>query len=86
MKDNNGKIHLFEVKSVNVSNKALFDSYDYKEKIEALKLCYKYCSEKTGHLFYLPIKKENDWQIFKYDDGQESTLNKEMFIQSFEKN
>ena len=33
LKDDKGQIHLFEVKSVNVSNKATFDTEEYKEKI-----------------------------------------------------
>lgn len=37
MKDSYGRIHLFEVKSVNCSNISHFDSDEYKDKIEALK-------------------------------------------------
>ena len=36
MKDRKGFIHIFEVKSVNVSNKIKLDEVEYKEKIKAL--------------------------------------------------
>ena len=84
LKDNKGQIHLFEVKSVNVSNKAKFDTEEYKEKIRALKLCYKYCSEVTGHIFYLPVLKDDQWHITRYINGDEKTLSEDEFIESFE--
>ncbi len=84
LKDNKGKIHLFEVKSVNNSNKFSFDSAEYENKIRALKLCYKYCSEMTGHIFYLPILKNDKWQITRYIDGEESVITDEEFIKSFQ--
>ncbi|MBR4007927.1 DEAD/DEAH box helicase family protein [Fibrobacter sp.] len=84
MKDNKGQIHLFEIKSVNVSNKATFDTEEYKEKIRALKLCYKYCSEVTGHIFYLPVLKDDKWQITRFINGDETTLSEETFLESFE--
>ena len=84
LKDNKGQIHLFEVKSVNVSNKATFDTEEYKEKIRALKLCYQYCSEVTGHIFYLPVLKDDKWQITRFINGDETTLSEEAFLKSFE--
>lgn len=84
MKDDRGQIHLFEVKSVNASNKANFDTIEYQEKIAALKLCYKYCSERTGHIFYLPVQKDDGWQITRFVNGEESTLSKDQFVKSFE--
>lgn len=84
MKDNKGQIHLFEVKSVNVSNKATFDTEEYKDKIRALKLCYKYCSEVTGHIFYLPVLKDDKWHITRFINGDEKTLSEDEFIESFE--
>ena len=84
LKDKKGQIHLFEVKSVNVSNKAKFDTEEYKEKIRALKLCYKYCSEVTGHIFYLPVLKDDQWHITRYINGDEKTLSEDEFIESFE--
>lgn len=72
MKDNKGRIHLFEVKSLNKANGSYIDDIEYKEKIEALKKCYKACSEKlNGYCFYLPIKVEDDWIITKYENGEE---------------
>ena len=84
LKDDKGQIHLFEVKSVNVSNKATFDTEEYKEKIRALKLCYQYCSEVTGHIFYLPVLKDDKWQITRFINGDETTLSEEAFLKSFE--
>ena len=84
LKDDKGQIHLFEVKSVNVSNKATFDTEEYKEKIRTLKLCYQYCSEVTGHIFYLPVLKDDKWQITRFINGDEKTISEEEFIESFE--
>lgn len=84
MKDDKGRVHLFEVKSVNASNKSKMNDFEYKQKIQSLKECYQYCSEKTGHIFYLPIKDGEDWQIFRYEAGKTDTLNKDGFIKSFE--
>ena len=83
LKDNRNKIHLFEVKSVNVSNSAQFDSDEYKEKILALKECYRFCSAITGYSFYLPVLKDEVWQISRFSDGHEETLSKDAFVKSF---
>jgi type III restriction enzyme len=48
MKDAVGKIHIFEVKSVNEGYKIGFDSDMYKAKITALKSAYKQASKLTG--------------------------------------
>ena len=74
LKDAFGRIHLFEVKSVNVSNREQFDAMEYKEKINELKKCYKRCSEITGHYFYLPVLKEEIWQITRFQNGVEDTI------------
>lgn len=80
MKDKNGRIHIFEVKSVNVSSESKIDKEEYENKIRSLKDCYKACSRKlSNHLFYLPINKGSDWQIFKFEDGEEETLTKASF-------
>lgn len=84
MRDKKGSNHLFEVKSVNVSNKAQFDSAEYKSKINALKDCYKQCSILTGDYYYLPVLKDEDWQITVFYKGEEDILTKEMFKKSFE--
>lgn len=79
MKDKNGFIHIFEVKSVNVSNKIKLDEKEYKEKIKALENCYKECSKKTGHLFYLPILDKNIWKITRFIDGNKDEITLEQF-------
>lgn len=81
MKDSKGRIHLFEVKSVNVSNAAQFDSEEYKAKIKALKACYIRCSELTGYIYYLPIQKDDDWQITRIENGSVETISKSKFKQ-----
>ena len=79
MKDNQGYIHLFEVKSVNVSNHTQFDSDEYKKKLNELKACYKQCSILTDHYYYLPILKDDVWHIHYAVKGQEGMLEKEQF-------
>lgn len=83
MKDKNGFIHIFEVKSVNVSNKIKLDEKEYKEKIKALENCYKECSKKTGHLFYLPILDKNIWKITRFIDGEKSIITLDELKKSF---
>ena len=82
MKDWQDRIHLFEVKSLNSSNKINLNEVEYKEKINALKECYKHSSKITGHFFYIPIKTEEGWTIFKYSNGEEKILNKDEFKNS----
>ena len=83
MKDHKGTIHLFEVKSVNLSNSQNIDSEEYKNKIRALKDCYLACSKKlSGYIFYLPVLEHRVWQITRYKDGIEDTITKEQFIDS----
>lgn len=79
MKDRKGFIHIFEVKSVNVSNKIKLDEVEYKEKIKALESCYKECSKKTGHLFYLPILDKNIWKITRFVNGNKDEITLEQF-------
>lgn len=79
MKDRKGFIHIFEVKSVNVSNKIKLDEVEYKEKIKALENCYKECSKKTGHFFYLPILDNNIWKITRFIDGNKDEITLEQF-------
>ena len=73
------RIHIFEVKSVNGSGNAAFDEDAYKEKIEALRECYKQASVITGHIFYLPIKKGSGWEIAALKNGSETMLTKDQF-------
>ena len=82
MKDILGRIHIFEVKSVNVSNSAQFNSDEYKSKILALKDCYKRCSELTGYFYYLPVLKDDVWQIIRIANGMDSMLSETEFRRS----
>ena len=85
MKDKRGRIHIFEVKSVNGGSAADFDVAEYEAKINVLKECYKVASEKLkNHLFYIPIKDGDNWQIFRYLDGKESIMTKKQFKASFD--
>ncbi len=79
MKDYYGRIHLFEVKSVNCSNASHFDSDDYKDKMEELKRCYKQASLLTGYNFYLPVLKGEVWHISLLANGEEKTLTLNQF-------
>lgn len=73
MRDSYGRIHLFEVKSVNCSNSSNFDSDEYKDKMEELKRCYKQASLLTGYNFYLPVLKDETWHISVLSRGTETT-------------
>ena len=79
MKDKFGRIHIFEVKSVNQSASFGFDNNIYISKVTELKKCYKQASIVTGHIFYLPIMKEDVWRITKYQNGIEETLTIDQF-------
>lgn len=82
MKDKFGRIHIFEVKSVNQSASFRFDNNIYVAKVAELKKCYMQASKITGHYFYLPIMKEDIWQITAFKNGIESTLTLEQFRHS----
>lgn len=81
MKDSFDRIHLFEVKSINIASDtpAAFDGTDYRLKIEELKKCYKQASILTGYIFYLPVMKGDEWHITRLQDGQEDTLTEDQF-------
>ena len=81
MKDSFGRIHIFEVKSVNISkNMVGLDNNLYKAKLQELKKAYKQASKLTNQIFYLPILKGNGWQIFQFFNGNETTLTKDQFV------
>ena len=82
MKDKFGRIHIFEVKSVNVSNSAHFDTEEYRSKINALRDCYKYCSKITDQYYYLPVLRDDEWRILTFINGEESIKTKEIFIKN----
>lgn len=79
LKDKKQRIHLFEVKSLNVKSGSQIDTEEYKAKVFALKECYKHCSLLTGQIFYLPILKEEKWQISRFMNGEETTLSVKQF-------
>ena len=79
MKDTQGRIHIFEVKSVNKSTSLNINEEEYKEKIHSLKECYKACSKKTEHIFYLPILDGNTWKITKFEKGEETKIDLRQF-------
>lgn len=74
LKDTFGRIHLFEVKSVNEANGKQFNAAEYIAKISELKKCYKRCSELTEHYFYIPDLKGNTWQITRFCNGVEDVI------------
>ena len=83
MKDKYGRIHIFEVKSVNLSNDKKIDTETYKEKIRQLEECYKASSALlNNHIFYLPILKNDNWTLKKFENGIEDTISEEKFIDS----
>ncbi len=82
MKDKKGIIHIFEVKSVNEGHKIGFDNNIYKAKIMELRKAYKQASKITQQVFYLPLIKEDIWQITRFLNGEENTLSKEQFENS----
>ena len=85
MVDTNNRLHLFEVKSVNFSNSqnANFDSDAYKRKVDELKKCYLVASSLTNQIFYLPVLRDDRWNIIKLEDGNVTTLTLELFKESF---
>ncbi len=82
MKDSFNRVHIFEVKSVNISSSMTggFDNNIYKTKLEELKKAYKQASKLTGQIFYLPILRDDKWRIFQYVAGSEKTLTKDEFM------
>ena len=84
MKDKLGRIHLFEVKSVNVSGTGHIDTEAYYAKVNRLRECYRACSALLpNHIFYLPTLKGEEWHIIRLEDGKERTLSEEQFRKSF---
>lgn len=81
MKDTFGRIHIFEVKSMNISNSmpAGFDESIYKAKVAEIKKAYKQASALTNQIFYLPITKDDVWEITQFNKGSENNLTVEQF-------
>jgi len=82
MKDSFDRVHIFEVKSVNIPANMVggFDNNIYKTKLEELKKAYKQASKLTEQIFYLPILRDDNWRIFQYVAGSEKTLTKDEFV------
>lgn len=86
LKDTKDNIHLFEVKSLDKSNNQNINEEEYKDKVRALKECYKACSKILAkHIFYLPIRSDGNWDITRFIDGKEEQLTLSMFKESFKK-
>lgn len=81
MKDKKGRIHIFEVKSVNKSLSLNISEEEYETKVRNIKECYKVCSQKTKHIFYLPILDGSTWKITKFENGNETTIDKNAFVE-----
>lgn len=82
MKDCFDRVHIFEVKSVNISSAMAggFDNNIYKTKLEELKKAYRQVSKITNQIFYLPILHDDSWRVFQYLAGSEKILTKDEFI------
>ncbi len=70
MKDSQGRIHLFEVKSLDGQG-ASFDKTKYEDKILAILEGYKAASKLTDYYFYVPLKNGEKWDVWQYHNGQE---------------
>lgn len=81
MKDKYDRIHIFEVKSLNKSVNQILDENLYKVKAEELRKCYLEASKITKQIFYLPVIKDDVWQIKMFINGETKELTKEMFIE-----
>ncbi len=79
MKDRFGRVHIFEVKSLNTSNQQAIDSDQYEVKINELRKCYKQASALTGQFFYIPILSGETWKIHRYQNGIEDIITEETF-------
>ncbi|MBP3227660.1 MAG: DEAD/DEAH box helicase family protein [Bacteroidaceae bacterium] len=80
MKDREGRIHLFEVKSVNKAAASAVSEEDYKHKIEVLSACYKASSRLLpDHIFYLPVLRGATWHIHRFARGEGSVISEEEF-------
>ena len=87
MMDSFGRIHIFEVKSVNTSNNVSsgFDGEQYKLKMKELEKCYLKASSLTGHIFYLPVQNCDDWHIIRLMNGERDSLTQEQFEEFIKK-
>ena len=85
LKDKNNNIHIFEVKSVNAGGNQIIDADSYVKKIDALRIMFKTASKVTNQYFYLPIKVNSDWKIYRLSNGNEDILTKDSFLDFIKK-
>lgn len=82
LKDKYGRIHIFEVKSVNIAAGSNIDNAEYGEKIKDLEKLYKACSTKLpDYRFYLPIMKDDEWRIKRYRGGDSKEIGFADFVE-----
>lgn len=81
MKDSFDRIHLFEVKSINKSNKIKVDDAQYKAKIQELENCYLQASKLTGHIFYIPLLEKEVWKITMMHNGKKEMITEDQFME-----
>lgn len=85
MKDRQGRIHIFEVKSVNLAAGKQISEDEYKHKIACLSACYKASSRLLpDHIFYLPVQRGEEWSIHKFEHGEESIISQEQLLKGIE--
>lgn len=72
---------------MNKASGQMIDPEEYEGKVAALKDFYRHCSAKLpGHIFYLPILDGDDWQIFRYRDGEVMPMSERQFKESLKNN
>jgi len=78
LKDSRGRIHMFEVKSVDGHGVGV-DKKQYDDKIVAICEGYQAASKLTDYYFYVPLKNNDGWDIYMYHDGKETSFTKDKF-------
>lgn len=87
-KDKKDRIHIFEVKSVNGKGNSInFNEEQYTKKITQLQQAYRFASEKIEeYVFYIPIQKDDSWEIYRYEKGKEYKFNNKTEFEEYLKN
>lgn len=80
LKDKNGNIHIFEVKSLNQGQQFNIDEEEYSSKINKLAECYKHVSKIIPYTFYIPIQVGSKWIIEKFYKGSYKRIVKEELL------
>lgn len=73
MKDPKNRYFLFEVKSLNTSSVQNINNTEYIDKIKTLKNLYFEVSKLLDYYFCLPVLKGNDWNIYVFHNGEETS-------------